>query len=215
MYLRYVDNFNRGSFKTTGYYGIPAMKYQRFKISDNITPFNERNNNADGIHFFIDDYQFQRIWNRPDAYIEMLKKYKFVCSPDFSLYMDMPRVMQIWNHYKKQWLACYFQSFGINVVATVSWSDEKSFEFCFDGIPKGSCVAVSSVGVWDDKKSTELFKKGYTEMIRRISPDKIIYFGRLPKELKANNVIEIDSRCRRMNMKGMCSDVLKYSNVWR
>ena len=215
MYLRYVDNFNRGSFKTTGYYGIPAMKYQSFKISDNITPFNERNNNADGIHFFIDDYQFQRILNRPDAYIEMLKKYKFVCSPDFSLYMDMPRVMQIWNHYKKQWLACYFQSFGINVVATVSWSDEKSFEFCFDGIPKGSCVAVSSVGVWDDKKSTELFKKGYTEMIRRISPDKIIYFGRLPKELKTNNVIEIDSRCRRMNMKGMCSDVLKYSNVWR
>lgn len=123
--------------------------------------------------------------------------------------------MQIWNHYKKQWLACYFQSFGINVVATVSWSDEKSFEFCFDGIPKGSCVAVSSVGVWDDKKSTELFKKGYTEMIRRISPDKIIYFGRLPKELKTNNVIEIDSRCRKMNMKGMCSDVLKYSNVWR
>lgn len=215
MYLRYVDNFNRGSFKTTGYYGIPAMKYQSFKISDNITPFNERNNNADGIYFFIDDYQFQRIWNRPDAYIEMLKKYKFVCSPDFSLYMDMPRVMQIWNHYKKQWLACYFQSFGINVVATVSWSDEKSFEFCFDGIPKGSCVAVSSVGVWDDKKSTELFKKGYTEMIRRISPDKIIYLGRLPKELKTDNVIEIDSRCRRMNMKGMCSDVLKYSNVWR
>lgn len=215
MYLRYVDNFNRGSFKTTGYYGIPVMKHQNFMISDNITPFNERNNNADGIHFFIDDYQFQRIWNRPDAYIEMLKKYKFVCSPDFSLYMDMPRVMQIWNHYKKQWLACYFQSFGINVVATVSWSDEKSFEFCFDGIPKGSCVAVSSVGVWDDKKSTELFKKGYTEMIRRISPDKIIYFGRLPKELKTNNVIEIDSRCRRMNMKGMCSNVLKYSNVWR
>ncbi len=53
MYLRYVDNFNRGNFKTTGYYGIPAMKYQNFKISDNITPFNERNNNADGIHFFI------------------------------------------------------------------------------------------------------------------------------------------------------------------
>ena len=49
MYLRYVDNFNRGSFKTTGYYGIPAMKYQSFKISDNITPFNERNNNADGL----------------------------------------------------------------------------------------------------------------------------------------------------------------------
>lgn len=215
MYLRYVDNFNRGSFKTTGYYGIPAMKYQSFKISDNITPFNERNNNADGIHFFIDDYQFQRIWNRPDAYIEMLKKYKFVCSPDFSLYMDMPRVMQIWNHYKKQWLACYFQSFGINVVATVSWSDEKSFEFCFDGIPKGSCVAVSSVGCFDDETAVKRFKKGYTEMIRRISPDKIIYFGRLPKELKTNNVIEIDSRCRRMNMKGMCSDVLKYSNVWR
>lgn len=206
MYLRYVDNFNRAHFKTVGYFDIPMMQLDKFEISNNITSFNERKCVADGIHFFLDDYQFQRVWNRPDTYIEMFRKYKFVCSPDFSLYMDMPRTMQIWNHYKKQWLACYFQSKGINVVPTVSWSDEYSFEFCFDGIPTGSCVAVSSVGVWKDKSALERFKKGYCEMIRRLKPSKILFLGKVPKEFRNNNIIEISFRCKH-DKKRVCSTI--------
>lgn len=43
-----------------------------------------------GIHFFIDDYQFQRVWNQPDRYIAPLKRFQCVLTPDFSTYMDMP-----------------------------------------------------------------------------------------------------------------------------
>ena len=46
------------------------------------------------LHFFVDDYQFERLWNSPKQYIELLKKFDAVLTPDFSLYMDMPLPMQ-------------------------------------------------------------------------------------------------------------------------
>ena len=214
MYNRFVDNFASFDFENVGAYDMPLLKLQSFDVSNNLTSFNERKQ-ADGIHFFIDDYQFQRIWNNPAAYIQMLKRYKFVCSPDFSLYTDMPKALQIFNTYKKQWLARYFQEQGINVVSTVSWSDETSFDFCFDGIPEDSCVAVSSVGVWKNPECLAAFKKGYEEMIRRIKPSKILFMGKVPIEYEQDNVIHLNFRCEKFRNEGKCSNAIKYSNVWR
>ncbi len=40
------------------------------------------------MHFFLDDYQFERLWNSPREYVELLKQ---LCHrSDFSLYMDVP-----------------------------------------------------------------------------------------------------------------------------
>lgn len=52
-----------------------------------------------GCHFFIDDYQFERLWQRPERYLDVLRGYDCVLTPDFSLYMDMPDPMQQWNRY--------------------------------------------------------------------------------------------------------------------
>ena len=46
-----------------------------------------------GCHFFIDDYQFERLWNSPSRYLGVLRGYDCVLTPDFSLYMDMPDPM--------------------------------------------------------------------------------------------------------------------------
>lgn len=53
-------------------------------------------------HFFIDDYQFERVWARPAAYLECLRGFDCVLTPDFSLYLDMPDAMQRWNRYRSQ-----------------------------------------------------------------------------------------------------------------
>lgn len=78
-----------------------------------------------GVHFFLDDYQFQRLWNTPDRYIESLQKFSCVLSPDFSLYTDYPTALQIYNHYRKHWIGAYLQLYGIEVIPTICWSDEK------------------------------------------------------------------------------------------
>ena len=145
-----------------------------------------------GIHFFLDDYQFMRLWNNPERYVYFLKKFNCVLSPDFSLYADYPTALQIYNHYRKHWLAAYWQMYGIEVIPTICWSDEKSFEWCFDGEPKHSTVAVSSIGTQNNKTAKELFLKGYNEMMKHLQPETVIFYGKVPEEC-AGNIINIKS----------------------
>lgn len=63
-----------------------------------------------------------------------------------------------------------------------------SFNFCFDGIEKGSIVAVSTIGV---KKEKSHFLLGYNEMLSRIKPSKIICCGKPFGEMKGD-IIEVD-----------------------
>lgn len=142
------------------------------------------------VEAFQDDYQLTRLWNRPDNYIEMLKKYKAVCSPDFSLYTDHPKALQLWNHYRKHWLGAYWESKGINVIPTICWSDSASFEWCFDGEPKGSIVAVSTKGTQGNQTAKERFYAGYYQMLKRLEPKKILLFGNNPGALDGD-VIEM------------------------
>ena len=141
-----------------------------------------------GVHFFLDDYQFNRLWTDVDRYIPMLQKFRYVMSPDFSTYTDFPKAIQIYNHYRKHWVGAYLQEAGIQIIPTISWSTPDSFEWCFDGEPQGGVVAVSSLGVMNSKEKKELFLIGYEEMIRRICPDTIIFYGYVPDECMGNIV---------------------------
>ena len=94
-----------------GEYDIPIIEPTTITETDFIG-FNEvmSSKKSDcGVHFFLDDYQFQRLWNTPDKYIAMLKRFNCVLSPDFSLYADYPKALQIYNHYRKHWIGAYLQ----------------------------------------------------------------------------------------------------------
>ena len=187
MYERFIDNvkFLKYGIELTGKYKMPVIKKQDIQLSEKTVSFNNRNQKEGvALHFFIDDYQFDRIWNNPERYIDMFREYEYICSPDYSLYSDFPLILQMFNSYKKQYLGALFQKYGIKVVPTVSWSDESSYEWCFDGIEQGSCVACSSVGCMNNGESKRLFVQGFLEMINRINPKKILMNGKLPEELK-------------------------------
>ena len=57
-----------------------------------------------------------------------------------------------------------------------------------DGEPEGGTVAVSSVGTQKNKKTKELFILGYKEMVRRLQPETIIFYGDVPEECTENIV---------------------------
>ena len=146
-----------------------------------------------GVNFFLDDYQFESVWTRPNKYIETLKNYNVVLSPDFSLYLDFPKAVQIYNHYRKHWLAAYWQENGINVIPTICWSDEESFDWCFDGEPRNSIVAVSNVGCMKNKEARKNFMKGYNKMLEVLTPIKVLMFAQKMDDYKGNvEVIHVD-----------------------
>ena len=183
------ENLTRFNFMSEGKWDIPIIHNDNVK-PENFIGFNFakscKNPSENCVHFFIDDYQFQRLWNRPDDYINILQKFGCVMSPDFSLYTDFPKAIQIYNHYRKHWLAAYWQMHGIKVIPTICWSDEGSFEWYFDGEPIGGTVAVSSVGTQNNKTAKELFLNGYNEMMKRLEPETVIFYGTIPKECYGN-----------------------------
>ena len=130
-----------------------------------------------GVHFFLDDYRFNSVWLQAQKYAGMFPKFGAVMSPDFSMYRDMPHILQLYNHYRKHWCGQYWQSLGAVVIPTISWSDSASWDFCFDGEPRGGIVAVSTVGVKRDKEAFGLFSAGWSEMLYRFSPARVIVCG--------------------------------------
>ena len=140
---------------------------------------------ADGaMHFFLDDYRFELCWSRPIATLSRVLQARTVLTPDFSLYSDFPIAAQIWNTYRNRWLGAYWHSEGRVIIPTITWSEPRSYDFCFDGIASESPVAVSTQGVKANKGAYEFFKHGYREMMNRIKPRFVVCYGKITEDLK-------------------------------
>lgn len=165
--------------RTVGYYQMPIIKNDNY-IPKELIGFNyaKTSKNKDvGIHFYIDDYQFERIWTSPEGYAEILSEYDCMVTPDFSLYLDMPRAMKIWNVYRARLIGQIMQDYGIKVIPNVSWAEKETFDFCFDGIEKNGVVCISTIGVKRDKNALAIWKAGVAEMIKRLTPKTILVYG--------------------------------------
>ena len=183
-------NLELGRYNTTGQYDIPTIQPEILRERIEWISFNYAPTAVDreqlGVHFFVDDYVFLRAWNDPPRYANLLSRFKAVMSPDFSLFTDYPKAVQIYNHFRKHLLAAYWQSLGIKVIPSICWSDHSSYEWCFDGEPIGGLVAVSSVGAQKNSESQRLFLDGYNEMLARLRPKKVIFFGDVPKDCRGD-----------------------------
>ena len=164
---------------TNDFWQMPVI-YNQDHIPNELVGFNYAKTYADksvGIHFYIDDYQFERVWNYPEKYVNMLMAYDCVLSPDFSLYSDMPMPMKIWNVYRSRQIGAYLQSSGVTVIPTISWAEPETYNFCFAGVPKGSVVSVSTVGVRRRPENVEMWKDGMNAMLDVIEPSAILLYG--------------------------------------
>ena len=161
------------------FWQMPIIKCDDF-VPDELIGFNYAKTSANknvGVHFYVDDYQFERVWNYPEKYVDVLLEYDCILSPDFSLYMDMPMPMKIWNVYRSRQIGAFYQSMGIKVIPTLSWAEAETFEFCFRGIPKGSIVSVSTVGVKNSEEAMAIWSDGMKEAIKQIEPSMVLEYG--------------------------------------
>jgi len=168
-----------------GKYEFPLIKPTN-SITEKAIPFDKAVKTIDKkqwVHFFIDDHRFEIMWNNPNKYLSVLKEYDGVISPDFSVYSDMPLAMQIWNTYRNRVIAHWLQQNGIDVIPNVRWGDERTYEFCFDGIPKNSTVAVSTNGCIQNKLSRYYFKQGLQVMADKLVPQTIVNYSNMPNDI--------------------------------
>lgn len=199
MRYDYKDIFKFNLLKhcqTTGKYDLPIIRRVDC-IPDAVLSFNYAKSCVMPyyyyIHFFIDDYQFERIWNNTEKYVSLLKRFKGIIAPDFSTYSNMPKAQQIFQVYKSRLIAAYCQHLGMNVIPTVSWSDLDSLEWSLEGLPTHSTIAISTNGCIN-KDTKETFIQCYKKVIEKLKPTKIIVIGRMIEEIKSDITINFQGR---------------------
>ncbi len=178
---RHKQKLARNEFEMVGKYQMPLVKKQDINLEKiklmnfSNTKYNDFKNMDKTIQFFTYDYKFDYVYSHPDLAVNKLKQYYCLLTPDYSLYTDMSISLQIKNTFKNRWCGAYWQSLGLRVIPTIEWSDEKSFEFCFDGVEEGSVVAVATFG---KQKIEEEFMKGYNKMLEIVKPSAIICYDK-------------------------------------
>lgn len=202
-----ILNLNKANFVGVGKYDIPQLEpvyeippFDEWIGFNYVLSDNEPERKA--VHFFIDDYQFERIWNNPNKYVDKLKRYACVLTPDFSPYCDMPLITQMFNHYRKHWVGAYMQAHGVRVIPTIRASaDERSLEWFLDGEPKGGIVCISSMWTKEEEARDYFVNKEYKQMYEKLKPSKIYVYGNEVEGL-SGNIEYIDTFAKRRFLNG-------------
>ena len=179
-----------------GKFDMPILKPVKYLDPDiSFVPFHSCLSIKDpsnyGFDCYEDDYQFERLWNKPNKYTPILEKFRCGIGPDFSMYLDMPRSQQIWNCWRNKVLTYYLQSRGLTVIPNANWSDLSSLDWAFDGLPSESVLAVSSQGCMKDYVCKQAFLNGLHELVRQKHPVLILVYGLFPEEWKTKFSVPI------------------------
>ena len=198
------DGFRYGQerLKTDGAYNLPEMyRSETYRdavgewgiprldpvdvVPDDLIGFNyvkswRGDRSTVGVHFFVDDYQFERCWRDTARYSSVFCEHQCVIQPDFSLYADMPLAIQLYNAYRNAFCARVWQKAGAIVVPCLLWSTPASYGFCFDAVPRHSTVCVSTVGCTADEDAARLWRSGMERAMEATNPARVLLYGSMP-----------------------------------
>jgi hypothetical protein len=132
------------------------------------------------VAFYVWDDKLERLWRNPERQKARLLAagVATVIEPDFSLWADAPLVEQLWNVYRARWLGRFWQEAGLNIIPSLNWADERSFEFCFLGIPHHAPVVACecrTAGQTDNDRRA--FLAGLSEGVRQKEPVSVVIYG--------------------------------------
>jgi len=131
----------------------------------------------DGIHGLYNSIVYQD-FNRLDRFKKRFEGVKYIISPDYSIYGDFPNALQIFNIYKSRvCMAWLMENTSAIIIPNVRWASPFSYDYCFDGIMKGSNIAVGLLGLMHNKDNIKMFLDGFKKAIDTIIPKSIIVYG--------------------------------------
>ena len=149
----FIDKMLVTDAKYVGKYDFPMLRQNNPDLSDIVCwkPFNYllglKNPEVVGIHCFVDDYQFVRLRKNTSKYEEKIAKLPcFICT-DFSIFRDANTDINVEQVRKNRTMAYVMQKINHNTIPTAGFGGEDTWEWCFDGIPKHSTVAVTTNGI--------------------------------------------------------------------
>lgn len=152
-----------------------TSEYQ--KTENTCVAFYQYDHVFDGIHGLYNSIIYQDE-ARLEKFRERFKGVKYIIAPDYSLFGDFPNALQIFNVYKSRVCMCWLAAnTGAKVIPNVRWTFPFSFDYCFDGIEKGSNIAIGVLGQIHQTENKEMFLEGFKKAIDKIEPKRILVYG--------------------------------------
>lgn len=188
--LLYDDGFNSYLVEGAtfiGDAGIPVLqKMNNLQVPKELIPFTKSRRSTEKrkfVHFYEHDDYFKCIFNHPEKYVELFKTYDGIISPDPTMFIDNSKCLLETSTYMNRAIAFFYAKKGILVIPNVRWTNEKSYSFCFLGIPKRYIVSISTHGCCKTKQQKEDFKNGLARMLEVLEPTDVIVHGYMPKSI--------------------------------
>jgi hypothetical protein len=132
------------------------------------------------IGFYRWDSFFESVWRYPQRYTDLFLRHEVaaVIECDFSLWVNDPLAVQVYNVFRSRWLGRLWQEHGLPVIPNLNWAGPDSYEFCFLGVPKHApVVAVECRTAGQTDEDRRAFLKGLREGARQIQPANVIVYG--------------------------------------
>lgn len=167
--------------------GIPVlMPLDNAQVPKDIVPFSKAkhcDNKRQYVHFYEHDKEFSTVLTGTTQYLDLLKEYDGVITPDCTMAIGQSKCLQQANTYMNRAVGYYLQKNGIPIIPNIRWSDESSFEYCFLGVAKNTIVSVSTHGCITSRLERDMFGKGLAAMIDALSPSAVLVHGYMPDDI--------------------------------
>ena len=144
----------------------------------------------DFVCFYENDINFRGILTDTENYVEDLKRFPGIISPDCSLYIDAPLCVQIADIYLNRAVGYYLSTQGVYVVPNIRWGDERTYTtdlfgemVAFQGVDKHSIVSIGTYGQIQSSESKRYFREGLVEMIKELEPEIVLVYGAMPDKI--------------------------------
>nr|WP_027870322.1 DUF4417 domain-containing protein [[Eubacterium] cellulosolvens] len=193
-----VDEGLRVSLVETAFFDgdleIPCIQAPKNIIIPNgMVPFSIRERSLkhnDFVCFYEHDIKFRDILTHTEDYVDDLKRFPGIITPDCSLYVDAPLIVQLTNIYLNRAIGHYLQSQGLYVIPNIRWGDERTFttemfrsKVAFLGVEKHSIVSIGTYGQIKTAESKQLFRNGLIEMLDELEPEVVLVYGSMPDKI--------------------------------
>jgi hypothetical protein len=129
--------------------------------------------------FYVDDSRFDCLWDEPEIYVAKLINLgiRMAIAPNYSIWSDSPRAVQLWAVYRARWVARYFQEAGIAVIPDLNWSDDQSFDYCLLGVPKNPRSAAVQIQTVRSTREMKACISGLKRCVSEVAPEKLLIYG--------------------------------------
>ena len=130
--------------------------------------------------FYTEDSRFTALWSNPERYVRCFATFGWsaVVEPDYSLWRNEPLMEQLYAVYRMRVLSCLYQERGLAIVPNLTWSDARSYDFAWLGIPRNCPVAATECrSCGKEPENRALFLQGLNEATRVVRPETVLIYG--------------------------------------